>query len=161
MAPKRWMYTICSQILQEIELDTDALKLKIYSYLSEKAVDEDSLHQKNCSLLPFCKPQRNKLNKSCWTRLNLHAARIEAFGALGAVMRVTRRSVRTRPLRILLSHYQTPLVHRRIDMADSIWRLSWMLRFFSLLSICFLLFVLYELECKLMKTFLLLAVIAS
>lgn len=65
MAPKRWMYTICSQILQEIELDTDALKLKIYSYLSEKAVDEDSLHQKNCSLLPFCKPQRNKLNKSC------------------------------------------------------------------------------------------------
>ena len=35
-----------------------------------------------------------------------------------------------------------------------------MLRFFSLLSICFLLFVLYELECKQMKTFLLLAVIA-
>lgn len=55
----------CSEILQEIKLDTDALKLKIYSYLSEKAVDEDSLHQKNCSLLPFCKHQRNKLNKSC------------------------------------------------------------------------------------------------
>ena len=154
MAPKRWMYTICSQILQEIELDTDALKLWESGRWRFSSPEE-------LQLVAICKPQRNKLNKSCWTRLNLHAARIEAFGALGAVMRVTRPTVRTRPLRILLSHYQTPLVHRRIDMADSIWRLSWMLRFFSLLSICFLFFVLYKLECKQMKTFLLLAVMAS
>lgn len=41
----------CSEILQEIKLDTDALKLKIYSYLSEKVVDEDSLHQKKLQLV--------------------------------------------------------------------------------------------------------------
>lgn len=70
----------CSEILQEIKLDTDALKLKIYSYLSEKAVDEDSLHQKNCSS-----------NRTCSSNRSID----DLFGALGSVMRGTRRRDQT------------------------------------------------------------------